>query len=89
MSPELKDELIERIFGDSNLKAQFSKDEISGFYFNNPNYISSWPIGKNTSIPVSGYEKQIDRWTKIMAKYHLTSKRSKNIMLKSLDGYFK
>ena len=89
MSPELKDELIERIFEDSNLKAQFSKDEISGFYFNNPNYISSWPIGKNTSIPVSGYEKQIDRWTKIMAKYHLTSKRSKNIMLKSLDGYFK
>ena len=59
------------------------------FYFNDPNYISSWPIGKNTSISRSGHEEQISRWGIIMAKYGLTSRRSNSIMLKSLNDYFK
>ena len=89
MEQDLKDELINRIFGDNALKAKFSKEQISDFYFNDPNYISSWPIGKNTSISRSGHEEQISRWGIIMAKYGLTSRRSNSIMLKSLNDYFK
>lgn len=88
MEQNSKDKLIDKIFGDSNLKAKFSKEQISDFYFNDPSYISSWPIGKNTSIPKSGHEEQVNRWGRIMSKYGLTSKKSNNIMLKSLNDYF-
>lgn len=89
MSQDLKDALINRIFGDIIFRAQFSKSEISDFYFNDPDFIPSWQIGKNTAIPTNDHENLIEGWTNIMTKYHLNSKGSKYVMLKSLNDYFK
>ena len=89
MSQDLKDALINRIFGDIIFRAQYSKSEISDFYFNDPDFIPSWQIGKNTAIPTNGHENLIEGWTNIMTKYHLNSKGSKYVMLKSLNDYFK
>lgn len=42
LTPEVKGQIIYKVFSDTKFKMEFSKEEISNLVFNNPDYIESW-----------------------------------------------
>lgn len=89
LTDDMKDALLLRIF--SEFKGQFTKEEISQFYFDDENYINSWKINGRQNIPVSNKEQQRmrQRWCNVVKKFGVAAKNKPKIMTTKLNTFFK
>lgn len=89
LTDDMKDALLLRIF--SEFKGQFTKEEISQFYFDDENYINSWKINGRQNIPASNKEQERmrQRWCNVVKKFGVTAKNKPKIMTTKLNTFFK